>query len=100
MEQAELLAKLRTMKAQILRLTEQYELLEKAFAVKESEIELLRKEIVQKDAALEDFRNSRKISNIVNELSNKTPDAAELKLKINGYIREIDRCIAHLEQSL
>ena len=92
--------KLRELKAHILRLTEQCSDLQGRLVFKESENEMLKKELVLKESALADFRNSQKISNIVNELSSKTSDTAELKLRINGFIREIDRCIAHLEQSL
>lgn len=100
MEQEAFLRKLRDIKANLRRLTEQYTVLRKHLSLKEAENESLKKEIVLKEAMLNDFKNSQKISNIVSELSSKAPDSAELKLRINGFIREIDRCIAHLEQSL
>lgn len=59
----------------------------------------LKKKIELGKAELDDFKNQQKISKIANVISEKTSsNNAELKLKINVYLKEIDKCIAHLER--
>ena len=57
------------------------------------------KEIVEKqNEDLKNFQNQVKISRIVSSMTESTRNSAELKNKINEYIREIDKCIAHLSE--
>ncbi len=44
------------------------------------------------------FQNQDKITKIVSSTTVEKEEATELKYKLNEYIREIDRCIAHLSQ--
>lgn len=70
------------------------------------EIGLLRKEndelksvLKNKDQQIDDFQNQEKITKIANNLSVGEGDGSgELKKKIDNYIQEIDKCIAHLSK--
>ena len=50
-----------------------------------------------KDEQIFNFQNKIKISKIVNEID-EGEDSSELKRKIDDYIKEIDKCIAHLSK--
>ena len=52
----------------------------------------------EKDEEINNFYNSTKISKIANQVVNEKADTTDLKRKINEYIKEIDKCIAHLSQ--
>lgn len=54
--------------------------------------------IKQKDEQIGSFQNKIKISKIVNEIDTEDGNASELKSKIDDYIKEIDKCIAHLSK--
>ena len=60
--------------------------------------QILKKEIEQKNEEIKNFQNQLKISKIVSSLAESSHNSSELKLKINEYIKEIDRCIAHLSE--
>ncbi len=50
----------------------------------------------QKEEQIDGFQNQIKISKIVNEID--SGGDVELKKKIDDYIKEIDKCIAHLSK--
>ena len=60
------------------------------------ENEALRGQIEGLEMQLSDFQNQDKITKIVSSSTVEKEEATELKYKLNEYIREIDRCIAHL----
>ncbi len=66
------------------------------------ENEQLKQVIEDKNEAIKSFQNQDKISKIVSSVAeegnNKTEKTTELKLKINEYIKEIDKCILHLSK--
>lgn len=47
---------------------------------------------------LTSFQNQAKISKLVNNMGVEDGDSAELREKLDGYIKEIDKCIAHLAE--
>lgn len=51
-----------------------------------------------KDDHLNNFQNRIKISKLVGSMAVENEDTAELKQMINNYIKEIDKCIAHLSE--
>ena len=51
-----------------------------------------------KDEQMSSFQNQIKISKIAGSVGADRGDASELKKKIDEYVDEIDRCIAHLSQ--
>jgi hypothetical protein len=44
------------------------------------------------------FQNQDKITKIVTNTTVEKEESTELKHKLNEYIREIDKCIAHLSE--
>ena len=58
----------------------------------------LREVIKQKEGLLGDFQNQDKISKIVNGVVVSEGDTTELVGVIDEYIKEVDRCIAHLSE--
>ncbi len=49
---------------------------------------------------LQHFKNQDKISKIVSSISSGDKPTTELKLKLNEYIKEIEKCIAYLSEEL
>ena len=69
------------------------------------EVNLLKKEndklrsvMKEKDEQISGFQNKIKISKIVNEMDTDGGEAPELRKKIDEYIKEIDKCLAHLSK--
>ena len=54
--------------------------------------------VKNKEEEIKNFQNQFKISKIVTTLADDTHRKVELKLKINEYIREIDKCVAYLKE--
>ena len=52
--------------------------------------------VAQKDEQLTGFHNKVKIGKLVSNIEADNNDSAELKNKLDDYIKEIDKCIAHL----
>lgn len=63
-----------------------------------SENEGLQESVRLRDEQLDNFTNQIKITKIVNRLNPEEGSTSELKKKVDEYIREIDKCIAHLSQ--
>ncbi|MEM9391604.1 MAG: hypothetical protein AAGA02_14095 [Bacteroidota bacterium] len=63
-----------------------------------AENEELRALIKSRDEQISGFQNKIKISKIVEGIDTEGEDSSELKKKIDVYIKEIDRCIAHLSK--
>lgn len=61
------------------------------------EIGRLQEAVRAKEEELKNFQNQDNIAKIVNNIAVDSANATELKLKINEYIREIDKCIAYLK---
>jgi hypothetical protein len=51
-----------------------------------------------RDEQLSNFKNQIKITKIVDNINPEDGSVLELKKKVDEYIREIDKCIAHLAQ--
>ncbi len=63
-----------------------------------AENDQLRSLLKAKDEQITSFQNKIKISKIVEGIDTEGEDSSELKKKIDDYIKEIDRCIAHLSK--
>jgi FtsZ-binding cell division protein ZapB len=89
--------KLGLLEHKITKLIEVYE--SSLLEVKELKEEnaFLKNLIKNKEEEIKNFQNQFKISKIVTTLADDTHRKAELKLKINEYIREIDKCLAYLK---
>jgi hypothetical protein len=93
-----ILSKLEALEGKLQMLTKEYNALKTEFrAVREENREL--KALKEKqNEDLKNFQNQDKISKIVSSIAEDTQKSTELKLKINEYIKEIDKCIAHLSE--
>lgn len=58
----------------------------------------LRSAIKARDEQISGFHNQLKITKIVDNLHPEDGSVLELKKKVDDYIREIDKCIAHLSR--
>ena len=90
------LDQLRSVEAKVSKLIARYQGLQRSLAAAQAEINRLQTELVEKDREIKNFQNQENISKIVNTIAADAANATELKLKINEYIREIDKCIAYL----
>lgn len=58
----------------------------------------LKSKVESQTTNLASFQNQMKISKLVNNMAVEGGESAELKEKLDGYIKEIDKCIAHLAE--
>lgn len=58
----------------------------------------LKSAIKVRDEQIAGFHNHLKITKIVDNLNPEDGSVLELKKKVDEYIREIDKCIAHLSR--
>lgn len=63
-----------------------------------SENQELKSAIRVRDEQISGFHNQLKITKIVDSLNPEDGNVLELKKKVDEYIREIDKCIAHLSR--
>ncbi len=61
------------------------------------EIKHLEALVAEKDQQIKNFQNQQNIVKIVDTIAGNAANSTELKLKLNEYIREIDKCIAYLQ---
>jgi chromosome segregation ATPase len=62
----------------------------------QEQVKNLEAKLEEKDQQIKNFQNQENIVKIVDTLAGNPVNSTELKLKINEYIREIDKCIAYL----
>ncbi len=58
----------------------------------------LKTDLKKREEQLHNFKNQIKITKIVDHINPEDGSASELKRKVDEYIREIDKCIAHLSR--
>ena len=58
----------------------------------------LKEAVRARDEQITGFHNQLKITKIVDSINPEDGSASELKKKVDDYIREIDKCIAHLSR--
>jgi hypothetical protein len=58
----------------------------------------LKSSLKGRDDQLINFKNQIKITKIVDNINPEDGTVSELKKKVDEYIREIDKCIAHLSR--
>ena len=58
----------------------------------------LRTDLRKRDEQMANFKNQIKITKIVDNINPEDGSVSELKKKVDEYIREIDKCIAHLSR--
>ncbi|WMJ75028.1 hypothetical protein RCC89_17935 [Cytophagaceae bacterium ABcell3] len=62
------------------------------------ENKLLKNEVESLNEQVRNFNNQDKISKIVSSVKDDPQKTTELKNTLNEYIKEIDKCIAHLSE--
>jgi hypothetical protein len=67
----------------------------KALKIENQELKLAMK---ARDEQISGFHNQLKITKIADNLNPEDGSVLELKKKVDEYIREIDKCIAHLSR--
>lgn len=98
MDNIGLAEKVSRLQKQATALVKAFEQLKKENAGLYSENTLLKAEVEALRGQVSDFQNQDKITKIVSNTTVEKEESAELKHKLNEYIKEIDRCIAHLSQ--
>lgn len=63
-----------------------------------SENQILSSKMETQQANLDTVQNQIKMNKIVDNMMVGDEDSAKLKVQIDGYIKEIDKCIAHLAE--
>ena len=63
-----------------------------------SENQNLKSTVRARDEQIAGFHNQLKITKLVDNLNPEDGSVLELKKKVDEYIREIDKCIAHLSR--
>ena len=58
----------------------------------------LKTDLKKREEQLHNFKNQIKITKIVDHINPEDGSSLELKRKVDEYIREIDKCIAHLSR--
>jgi len=58
----------------------------------------LKSSVRARDEQISNFKNQIKITKIVDYIDPEDGSNSELKKKVDEYIREIDKCIAHLSR--
>ncbi|MEP1095838.1 MAG: hypothetical protein ABJG78_12055 [Cyclobacteriaceae bacterium] len=64
----------------------------------QSENQVLKTKVESQMTNISSFQNQMKVSKLVNNMVVDGSDSDELKVKLDGYIKEIDKCIAHLAE--
>ena len=90
---------LETVKRKLEKLIKIYELTKEELRLVKEENEELMNLVKENEDKIHDFQNREKINKIVSHVTEDSGERiTELKQKINEYIKEIDRCIAHLSE--
>ena len=95
---AEILKRLEQLEAKALKLALAHKELAISHKSLQAENQKLRNQILLKEEEVRNFHNQEKISKIVTSITDDTYKTTELKLKINEYIKEIDKCIAFIKE--
>lgn len=96
MESKEELDQLNRIEQKLTKLISRYNQAQEALEKARQEIKELQLVVLKKDEEIKNFQNRDNITKIVNTIAADAGNATELKLKINEYIREIDKCITYL----
>ena len=92
------LIQFRRIKEKVITLVNAVQSLESELKELKTENNQLHIKIDEQSEVLKSFQNQEKISKIVTGVSVDGEKTTELKLKINEYIKEIDKCILHLSE--
>lgn len=98
MDQEVLKTNLNGLERKLLVLLNEHKNLKEEIRTLKSENQELKSAIRIRDEQIVGFHNQLKITKIVDNLHPEDGSVSELKKKVDEYIREIDKCIAHLSR--
>ena len=98
MDQELLKSNLSGLERKILVLINEHKNLKEEIKVLKAENQQLKAALRGRDDQISNFHNQLKITKIVDNLHPENGSVSELKKKVDDYIREIDKCIAHLSR--
>jgi hypothetical protein len=98
MDQELLKSNLNGLERKLLVLLNEHKTLKEELSGLKVENQELRNNLRGRDEQLLNFRNQIKITKIVDNINPEDGSVSELKRKVDEYIREIDKCIAHLSR--
>jgi len=98
MDQELLKSNLNGLERKLLVLLNEHKTLKDEVAGLKVENQELKLNLRGRDEQLLNFRNQIKITKIVDNINPEDGSVSELKKKVDEYIREIDKCIAHLSR--
>lgn len=96
MSQETILTEITTLERKLSLLINTHQHLKEKIRQLEEENQQLKDVITSKEQQLGQFQNKLKIGKLVGNVEADKSESAELKKKLDEYIIEIDRCIAHL----
>ena len=96
MASSQQLAQLDRLERQITTLVAAYQELREDMADATTTIQQLRADVREKDRLLKERQNQENIVKLVHTIAGEPTHAHELKLRLNEYIRELDKCLAYL----
>ncbi|WP_066831890.1 hypothetical protein [Rufibacter ruber] len=92
------LQQIQSIEGKVHQLVQQYQAGQERLRAAHQEIERLQQVIQEREEEIKNFQNQDNITKIVQTIAVDTASSTELKLKINEYLREIDKCIAYLRE--
>lgn len=98
MDQELLKSNLAGLERKLLVLVNEHKNLKEELKTLKHENQDLKAALKSRDEQIAGFHNQLKITKIVDNLDPEDGSVLELKKKVDDYIREIDKCIAHLSR--
>lgn len=90
---------LSTLERKVKLLISEHQKLKDDLVSSQRENEQLKSQLNVKEGELSNFQNKFKISKLVGNMVVDKEDTKELKVVLDEYIKEIDKCIAHLGEA-
>ncbi|HMQ00756.1 MAG TPA: hypothetical protein PKC24_13330 [Cyclobacteriaceae bacterium] len=98
MDQELLKTNLSGLERKLMMLINEHKNLKESLKNTQLENQALRQELSQREEQINGFKNQFKIAKLVDNIDPEGGHNPELKSKIDEYIKEIDKCIAHLSR--
>lgn len=98
MDQELLKTNLHGLERKILVLVNEHKNAKEELKALKRENQSLKEAVKARDEQISGFHNQLKITKIADSLGPEDGSVSELKKKVDDYIREIDKCIAHLSR--
>ena len=98
MDQEALKTNLNGLERKIMMMLNDHKLLKDEIRTIKLENHELRTDLRKRDEQMANFKNQIKITKIVDYINPEDESISELKRKVEEYIREIDKCIAHVSR--